>query len=487
MMQLLGTTRAGDVTDRPVRTERMWGVSRMLMPPTSSVFLYPESRDQPMHVGGLQLFTTPDDAGPDYLRDVYRQAVGETDVAPLFRRRPARGWNTLGQWTWIEDEDIDLEHHIRHSALPRPGRIRELLALVSRLHGTLLDRHRPLWETHLIEGLEDGRFAVYGKIHHAVMDGVSALRLTERSLSRDPQQRDVPLPYASRPRKRRDDEDHSLTDTIASTAGTVAHGVADLVGLTPRFLTIAAGVVRDQAATLPGQAPRSMLNVPITGSRRFAADDWELSRIRAVGKASGCTINDVILAMCAHALRDYLVDQDALPDQPLVAMTPVSLRTTDEDDDGEAGNAVGAILVSLGTEIPDPEARLLAIRASSRQAKSALRGLSQLQVTALSAAFLSPLLVNQVLGAHGVLRPPFNLVISNVPGPQHPLYWNGARLDGMYPLSIPLSGQALNITITSYNGRAHFGLTGCRRSLPHMQRLLNGLDEGLAALEKAFG
>ena len=460
-----------------------------LMPPTSTVFLIPESRDQPMHVGGLQLFESPEGAGPDYLQGLYREAVATPpdQVAPLFRRRPHRGWSTLGQWAWVDDGEIDLEHHIRHSALPRPGRVRELLALVSRLHGTLLDRHRPLWETHLIEGLADGRFAVYSKIHHAVMDGVSALKLTERSLSRDPDSRDDPMPFARQPRRpRKQDDDGGLVESLTGAAGTLGNAVTDVAGLTPRLLQIAYNAMRDQAATLPGQAPKSMLNVPITGSRRFAADAWEIERIRAVGKKSGCTINDVILAMCAHALRDYLIGQDALPDNPLVAMTPVSLRTSDEDDDGEAGNAVGAILVSLGTEIPDPEARLLAIRASSRQAKASLSGLSQLQITALSAAFLSPLLVNQVLGAHNVLRPPFNLVISNIPGPQRALYWNGARLDGMYPLSIPLAGQALNITITSYDGRAHFGLTGCRRSLPHMQRLLHGLDEGLTAIEKAF-
>jgi hypothetical protein len=136
--------------------------------------------------------------------------------------------------------------------------------------------------------------------------------------------------------------------------------------------------------------------------------------------------------------------------------------------------------------VADPEERLLAIRASTRQAKAALQGLSQLQVTALSAAVMSPLLVNVVLGAHRLVRPAFNLVISNVPGPQHPLYWNGARLDGMYPLSIPVAGQALNITVTGYDGRLNFGLTACRRSLPHMQRLLHGLDDGLAGLEKAF-
>jgi WS/DGAT/MGAT family acyltransferase len=458
------------------------------MPPTSSAFLLPESRDQPMHVGGLQLFETPEGAGPDYLTGLYREAISETDVAPVFRRRPYRGLTTLGYWAWMEDDDVDLEHHIRHSALPRPGRIRELLALTSRLHGTLLDRHRPLWETHLIEGLADGRFAVYSKVHHALMDGVSALRMLERTLSPDPDDRDVAMPFserAVRPRRPRPDGDDDGGNPLAKAVSTGAGLVGDAVGLTPRLLRIAADALRDQAgATLPGQAPRSMLNVPITGSRRFAADSWDLARIRAVGKAAGATVNDVILAMCSGALREYLIEQDALPDAPLVAMTPVSLRA--DDDEGE-GNAVGAVLCSLGTDLDDAEARLLAVHDSMTQAKAALNGLSQLQITALSAAVVAPLVLNSALGMHRLVRPAFNLVISNVPGPQHPLYWNGARLDGMYPLSIPLAGQALNITVTSYNGRAHFGLTGCRRSLPHMQRLLAGLHDELARLEKAFG
>jgi WS/DGAT/MGAT family acyltransferase len=455
------------------------------MPPTSSMFLVPESRDQPMHVGGLQLFETPDGADADYLTGLYREAIAETDVAPLFRRRPYRGLTTLGQWAWADDADIDLEHHIRHSALPRPGRVRELLALASRLHGTLLDRHRPLWETHLIEGLNDGRFAVYSKVHHALIDGVSSLRLLERTLSRDPADRDVPLPFASRavrrPRAESPSNDEGLARRVVRTGAGV---VTDAVGLTPRLLSIAGGLVREQSATLPGQAPRSMLNVPITGSRRFAADDWDLGRIRAVGKAAGATVNDVVLAMCAGALRDYLLEQQALPDAPLVAMTPVSLRSSDDESEG---NAVGAALCNLATDRADAGARLVAIHESMVQAKAALAGLSQLQVTALSAAVMAPLLVNSALGAHRLVRPPFNLVISNVPGPREPLYWNGARLDGMYPLSIPVSGQALNITVTTYAGRANFGLTGCRRSLPHMQRLLHGLDTALTDLEKASG
>ena len=451
-----------------------------LMPVTDAMFLVPESREQPMHVGGLQLFTPPEGAGPDYLTSLYENALGATEVALPFRRRPHRALTTLGQWTWVDDDQIDLEHHIRHSALPPPGRIRELLALVSRLHGTLLDRHRPLWEAHLIEGLNDGRFAVYTKLHHAVMDGISALRLLERSLSTDPEARDTPMPFEPQSHPRRTGKGGP---GLLGLPGMAAHAAWDLTTLTPRLLKLGEGLLHEQAATLPMQAPRSILNVPITGSRRFAAESWSMERIKAVGTAAGATLNDVLLAMSSAALRSYLTGLDALPDRPLIAMTPVSLRA---DDDESGGNAVGTILCNLATDVEDAEARLMAIRASMLAGKAGLAGLSQLQVTALSAAVMSPLLLGQLPGIASVAPPAYNLVISNVPGPKEPLYWNGARLDGMYPLSIPLNGQALNITVTSYAGQIQFGLTGCRRTLPHLQRLLVGLEDGLADLEKAF-
>jgi WS/DGAT/MGAT family acyltransferase len=196
-------------------------------------------------------------------------------------------------------------------------------------------------------------------------------------------------------------------------------------------------------------------------------------------------VNDVVLAMCSGALRDYLLELDALPDAPLVAMTPVSLRGEEVEGEEETGNAVATILCNLATDVADPEARLLAIRASMLRGKAAMSGLNQPQATALSAMVMAPLVLPQ-LGLHR-LRPPYNLVISNVPGPREPLYWNGARLQGLYPLSIPTHGQALNITVASYAGQLQFGLTGCRRTVPRLQRLLGGLDESLGALEDAAG
>jgi WS/DGAT/MGAT family acyltransferase len=209
-----------------------------------------------------------------------------------------------------------------------------------------------------------------------------------------------------------------------------------------------------------------------------------MDRIRGVAKAAEATVNDVVLAMCASALRDYLLERDALPSAPLIAMTPVNLRQ-DEQEDG--GNAVGTILCSLATNVADPHARMLAVKASMDAGKAGLAGLSQLQITALSALVMSPLLVNTLFGVHRLTPAPYNLVISNVPGPKEPLYWNGARLEGTYPLSIPSIGQALNITVTSYAGHMQFGLTGDRRSVPSLQRLLPALEKGLADLETAFG
>ena len=310
-----------------------------LMPVTDSMFLIPESREQPMHVGGLQLFTPPEGVGPDYLTGLYEQALRATEVAPAFRRRPHRSLATLGQWTWVDDDHIDLEHHVRHSALPPPGRIRELLALVSRLHGTLLDRHRPLWEAHLIEGLSDGRFALYTKLHHAVMDGISALRLLERTLSTDPEARDTPMPFEPQPPSGRP---RSPGPGLLGLPGLAAHAAWDLTTLTPRLLKLGEGLLREQAAAGPLQAPRSMLNVQITGSRRFAAESWPMARLKAVGASAGATLNDVLLAMCASALRTYLRDLDALPDRPLIAMTPVKRRCRSSRSRRRAGPAAPA-------------------------------------------------------------------------------------------------------------------------------------------------
>jgi diacylglycerol O-acyltransferase / wax synthase len=451
------------------------------IPITDAMFLIGEVREKPMHVGGLQLYRPPEDAGPDYARQQYRAAIEHGDPAPVFRRRAVRSIGGLGPFEWCEDDDLDLEYHVRHSALPYPGRIRELLALVSRLHGTLLDRNRPLWESHVIEGLDDGRIATYNKVHHALIDGLSAMRWMAASLSEDPDERDMPPPWAMR-RSRPPREPGKPLDVVLGVARGSLEGGRAVGQASLAALRTAARAVEDRSQALPYQAPRTILNQPITGARRFAAESWSMARVRSVGEANAGSVNDVVLAMCAGALRRYLLEQEALPDQPLLAAVPVALKK--HHDGPSAGNAVGAVLCNLGTHLEDPADRYALIHRSMRDAKSQMEGMGQLGVTLLSALNFGPVALGPLFRYRPLRKPPFNLIISNVPGPAKPLYWNGSRLEGIYPASIPFDGQALNITVTSYAGSLEFGIVGCRRRVPHLQRLLDHLETSLAELEE---
>jgi WS/DGAT/MGAT family acyltransferase len=228
-----------------------------------------------------------------------------------------------------------------------------------------------------------------------------------------------------------------------------------------------------------------MLNVKVGGARRCAAQSWSLDRVKAVKQAAGVTVNDAVLAMCAGALRSYLIEQNALPETPLIAMVPVSLRSEADADAG--GNQVGSILCNLATDFEDPARRIQVISESMRGNKKVLSELPRLQVLALSALNIAPLTLAGVPGFLRAVPPPFNVVISNVPGPAEQMYYGGARLDGSYPLSNIPDGQALNITLVNNAGSLDFGLVGCRRSLPHLQRLLAHLEESLKDLERAVG
>lgn len=445
--------------------------------PTDSVFLLGESREHPMHVGGLQLYEPPAGTGREFVREFYDQLVAQQELQPTFRKRPATLLGTLASLSWVYDKDVDIDYHVRRSALPSPGRVRDLLELTSLLHSSLLDRHRPLWEAHVIEGLNDGRFAVYTKLHHALIDGVSALRLMQRAMSTDPDDLEVRAPWNLPKRTHKPPQ--------SSRWGSLMRGVESVAALAPSTVSLARAALFEQQLTLPFGAPRTMLNVKIGGARRCAAQSWSVERIRNVKRAAGVTLNDVVLAMCSGALRYYLLEQDALPETPMHAMVPVSLRTEEEADAG--GNLVGAILCNLATDTEDPGKRLEIVSESMYKNKTVFSQLPRIQALALSMVNMSSLALATVPGWVSSTAPPFNLIISNVPGPQEQMYYGGARLDGSYPMSAILDGQALNITLVSNNGMLDFGLVGCRRSVPHLQRLLAHLESSLKDLERAVG
>ncbi|RJS92485.1 wax ester/triacylglycerol synthase family O-acyltransferase [Salinisphaera sp. Q1T1-3] len=444
--------------------------------PIGQLFLHLERRNQPMHVGGLQLFELPDDAPVDYVRRLVERARRFDMVQPPFDRRLVQ---RLGQSFWRADTGLDLEYHVRHLALPAAGAIRDLLALVSMLHGALLDRARPLWEMYIIEGVADHRFAIYTKFHHAMMDGVSAMRLMHRFVSQTPDAETVHMPW-SLPRKR----SRQTSGRLADSWQTIQAGARQALALpsVPGALYQSWHDARQDADfTGPMRAPACMLNRPISGSRRVAAQGYSLTRIRAVAARFDATVNDIVLAMCASALRAYLIDNDGLPARPLIALVPMSLH---DDKHDATGNKVGAIYTNLATNVADPLDRLSAIQRSVAYWKRRYKTMSPAQIMAFTATLSAPAGLNLLTGA-APRHQAFNVVISNVPGPAEPRYLGEARMVGMYPLSVVLDGQALNISLTSYADAIEFGLIACRRSVPSMQNLLQYLGEALDALDDA--
>jgi diacylglycerol O-acyltransferase len=443
--------------------------------PIDQAFLWLERRQQPMHVGGLMLFKIPEDADKNFVQEVAARFKAVTPPVRPFNQR-------LEGMFWEEDEEFDLEHHFRHIALPDPGRVRELLAYVSQEHSALLDRAKPLWECHLIEGIEGNRFALYFKMHHAVVDGVAGMRIAQKSLSTDPNEKALTPLWAVKRDKRPKEETTALSN-FADTMTRLRHQASSVPKVAKElYQAIRASYEHDPDYVSVFQAPRSILNQKVSGSRRFAAQSYDLTRIKTIGKKLGVTINDIVMAMCAGALRSYLLELNALPAKPLIAMVPMSLRR----DDSDGGNQISMILANLGTHLADPKARLDIIHRSVQNAKDRFSRMSPSEIMAYSALVYSISGANLMTGIAPKLQA-FNVIISNVPGPKEKMYWNGAELDGFYPVSIVLNGMALNMTLTSYVDKLEFGLIACRKALPSMQRLLTYLEDALDELEVVAG
>lgn len=443
-----------------------------------SGFLWLEKTNQPMHVAGMQLYSLPEGASDTFGADMVEKMRSHKTLYPPFNKRLTQ---KLGLWFWEDETDFDPEYHIRHLALPKPGRIRELLALVSQLHSNLMDRNRPLWEMYVIDGIEGNRIAIYAKIHHALVDGVAAMRLLQKSLSEDPNETDMVPVWAMPPSKRRKSKQPEPVDALTAMAEAIGKQARALPRVVSEvFTSFKSAVSKDPDYVSAFRAPETMFNTRVSGSRRFAAQDWELDRIKAAGKKHGATLNDVVLAMCASALRTYLEEQNALPTKPLVGMVPVSLR----EDDSTSGNQIGLLLANLATDEADPIKRLKKIRASMNHMKKRFADMNQTEIMNYIGTILA---VNGINMATGIAPEwqAFNVTISNVPGPKNTLYYYGAKLEGTYPVSIVLDGQALNITLNSYDGKLEFGLIACRRSVPSMQDLLKYLEQGLQELERA--
>jgi diacylglycerol O-acyltransferase len=455
------------------------------IPPLDAVWLALESRDTPMHVGGLFEFTLPKDAPADYLKLEFERMRESRAIPPPWNLKLVEPPLLGGKAPLMrETHDVDLDYHIRHSALPHPGGQRELGILVSRLHSNQLDLHRPLWEVHLIEGLEDNRFAMYSKIHHSLIDGVSGMRLIMRTLSTDPDRRGMPSFWTvgAGERPRRDDEQDGASGVLGRPLKLARGAAAAAGGLSRAAFELALAAVDDRALQAPYRAPDSVLGGSLGGQRRFATQQYKLARIKRLAKATDCTLNDIVLYLSGSALRRYLAEHARIPERPLTAGIPVNLRAA---DDQSMGTAVGMMVSELGTNVANPLERLRAIKRSTSEAKRHLGGLPSEARTSYTLLINGPYIAGLIAGLGGHAPIPFNVGVSNVPGPTEPLYMNGSRLDSLSPLSLLLHGNALNITCVSYAGTLNFGLTGARDTLPHLQRLAIYMGEALGEIEGA--
>ena len=464
-------------------------MNEVRLSPLDTAWLFTESRATPNHVGGLLQFRLPADAPKDFLRQLMADFRGHRTFVAPWNQRLKYAFNKNPVPAWVEDNAIDLEYHVRHAALPWPGGERELGELIGRLQSTPIDLARPPWECTIIEGLSDNRFALFVKMHHSLIDGVSGMKLLERAMATDPA-KSLNLPPFWAPNKATEGKAHreAHAPTMANVALAAIEGLSMQAKSLPQLAMAFGKIIKrigdpSDGLAVPFDAPRSMLNGRVREKRRFATQQFPMTRLRAVAEAADCTLNDVVLALCGGALRRFLLERDSLPDKPLTTGIPVSVRP--KDDEG-TGNAITFIVATLGTDIADAGERLQAIRRSVQHAKAHVQSLPRAAMTQYTVMLMAPTLITLLTGIGGRTPPMFNITISNVPGPDKPLYFRGAELLSIYPASIITHGQALNITCESYAGQMNFGFTACHTSVPNTQKLAVHTADALAELEARF-
>jgi diacylglycerol O-acyltransferase len=465
-----------------------------------SVFLNLETNAVPMHIGGLTVLD-PASAPAGFGFDAVRRLIeSRLHLLPMFRRRLVESPLNLDLPYWIEDPEFDIEHHVRHRALPQPGNDAQLADFVCDVMSTRLDRSMPLWRTYYVEGLSGGRVALLTKIHHACVDGVSGAELLSVLLDLTPEPRAVPPPEAPWEPDPIPSPIQLATSTARSLVGRPREAWRLLRETGPALFSAgraalahrrARAAAAEADAPAPedrevGAAPRMRFNTTITARRSFGFRSLPLADVKFVKNAFGTSLNDVVLCLCAGALRRWLLDKHELPEGSMVAAVPVSVRTQEER--GTPGNKVMMARTALHTEIEDPVERLLCLSKRMDKVKKSFKALPARRMMDW-VNVPSPVVMAQAarlyenFSIQDYVYPPYNLVISNVPGPQQPLYLAGARVVANYPVSIPYHGLAFNITVMSSLENLDFGLTGHRTTVPDADALAGLLAAELATLK----
>ncbi len=461
-----------------------------------ATFLYVETPETPMHVGGLNIFELPPGYDGDFLEDVRKHIASRMHLSPIFQRKLVNMPFELANPIWVADDDLDLEYHIRSTVLPKPGSRAQLDKLVGRLHSSLLDRSRPLWEFYVIEGLQTPanappgtrHVAFYSKVHHCALDGAGGAVLANAIMDLGPVPREVKKAPA---RRAMATDNFGIAELTAAGLKNTALQTIKLAKTLPAMIGTARQLLRPNAAVQGAEktnwfAPKTPLNVSITNQRLFAGFSLPLAEIKHIAKANDVSLNDVVLAICSGALRNYLGDLGCAPAEPMLAAVPVSLREAGNTD---MNNQVSMMRVSMASHIADPLERLQTIKRSSSAAKATSASVKSVTPTDFP-SLGAPWLLSGMASLFGRSKlanrmPPLaNVAISNVPGPKFALYMAGAKMITYYPVSIAVHSMALNVTVQSYNGSLDFGLTACRKALPDLPELARLMQQAHAELLK---
>ena len=444
-----------------------------------SGFLLTETHHSPKHVAALLIFRLPKGKGSAWLRKMLDEMKQWSPGFP-FNQRLKNDYGALFELK--KDEHFEIDYHVRHTVLPRPGNDSQLLDVVARMHANLLDRDRPLWEFHLVEGLSDRRFAFYFKVHHTLADGITIGRWLEDSGTRSPDDLTArPIWARDLEPEEREGADIDYIQVILDGMKLLGGGARAAFGVS----MLSARILKkrlfdgDSRIALPFSAPKTPINVVPGAARKISIATYSLQTIKAIGKSQNASINDVVMTLCDIAISRYFDEHEDRPEGPLVAYMPVDIRTSEEKGDG---NLVTLLQVKMAANHDDPLAAMQEVRESIRSAREVYSGASRdaVQYYALMVALVS--LAEEMLGLHKVFRPVENVVISNVPGSRDKLYFNGAEEVGVYPISTLPPMTALNVTVCSYHGTMYFGLIAGRTAIPDLDRLTGCLNEAYVEL-----
>lgn len=467
-----------------------------LLDPLDSLMLTAELISSPMHIAALMILRPPPGCDPTaYVNELFDQTLtAAVDVDRRLRRVPHSGIDTGFMWVWRDITDaggqLDIRHHFQRRTLAADGGPDALWELVSELHALRLDRSAPLWMAYLIDGLADGRFAFYIKVHHIVVDGVAGLQMITGSLSTDPDRRGMPPFYAATappPQLQRSAGSAGVLSALRGIAAAASAGV-ELTGHVVRTeLRTAVGSLMSRSVVAPFSAPQTRFNAKLGPRRAVAGTSLRRDRIRAVQRAAGVTGNDVAMTVVSAALRRWLADRDELPTRSLVAICPVTVRSRDTAAPDSHGNQFGMGLCPLATDVDDDGQRLRLVHEAMAGIKNQVAEQGPGAMLVAMGPAIGPTILLPLLPFDTDIPPSFNIPVSNVPGPEEQMYFNGASVDEIYPVSTVYDGMALNVTMCSYADQISVGYVADRDVMPDIATLIPLTAQALSAVEAAVG